>query len=240
MRRIRHALQWFGMILSVAPVCAAGKADKRDLGAEALDAIQFFAQRDLASVQALQRIRSPRLPPEIRAAVLQSLPPEGALKPKAGEQRKLAGIDALLGLHDRTGAIEVKVIDTFQAAVALHARSVLLISRPALNVLTPEEVQALAAHEIGHDYFWDEYEQAIARAQRKVIRELELRCDGIALLALRVLKVDPRALATAIRKLDKFNARFGVPLNVDRYVSEAERFRFQRAFLLFADAGRNE
>lgn len=240
MRKIRYALQWFGMVLFVAPGCSAGNADNRDLGAEAFAAMKFFAQRDLASLQALQRIRTPRLPAEMRAAVIQSLPPEGALKPTAGEQRKLAGIDAVLRLHDRTGAIEVKLIDTFQAAVALHARSVLLISRPALNLLTPKEVQALAAHEIGHDYFWDEYEQAVVRAEREFIRELELRCDGIAVLALRVLKVHPRALVGAIRKLGSFNSRFGVPLNVDHYVSEAERLRFQRAFVMFAAAGRKE
>jgi len=201
------------------------------LNQEASAAIEFFVRERLSSLATLQRIRPPRVPGEIREAVLRSLPAEGELNPTPKERGKLGRIRAVLALHDRADAIEVKLIDVFQAAVGLHARTVTLISRKALNLLTAEEVQALAAHEIGHDYFWDEYEQAAAREQWQVVRELELRCDAVALLTLRALGLDSRSLASAIRKLSVYNSRLGTPNNEVRYVSEAERIRFQRAFV---------
>ncbi len=224
-------LQWISVLHLALAVQAAPPQDLR-LGTEAAAALAYFPQSELASAgAALARLRPPRLRPELRARIMATLPAEGQLTPSAEERAKLAAADPILAFHDRTGAVEVKLIEVFQAFVGLHGRSVVLVSRPALTVLSAAEVQALVAHELGHDYLWEEYERAAAKKDRRVIRELELRCDGIALLTLRAMKLDIKALGLALAKINRFNARFGTPADVDEYVSDAERARFHEAFL---------
>jgi hypothetical protein len=86
-------------------------------------------------------------------------------------------LERVLIYHERVEVLDVKLIDVPQAAVALHQRAVLLISRPALRVVATSELQALVAHEISHDYFWREFEDMFARGDRNGLQELELRCD---------------------------------------------------------------
>jgi hypothetical protein len=43
------------------------------------------------------------------------------------------------------------------------------------------------AHELGHDYVWDEFEEASTLRDNRRLQELELRCDGIAVIALQRL-----------------------------------------------------
>ena len=64
--------------------------------------------------------------------------------------------------HDRAHVFQTKLIEVPQAVVALHHRTVLLISRAALELLSGAELQALVAHEVGHDYFWPEFERTLA------------------------------------------------------------------------------
>jgi hypothetical protein len=116
-----------------------------------------------------------------------------------------------------------------QAAVALHGRSVLLVSRPAVRLLSHTELQAVAAHEIGHDYFWGEYEQTRTQHDFRGRRELELKCDGIAVLTLLGLGLDPSALPRAMRKLTAFNASLGAVVNAEQYPDVDDRLRFARA-----------
>ena len=46
---------------------------------------------------------------------------------------------------------DIKVIDMRYARVGLYEQAVVLISKPALTLLEPEELQALVAHEMGHE-----------------------------------------------------------------------------------------
>jgi Zn-dependent protease with chaperone function len=39
--------------------------------------------------------------------------------------------------------------------MGLYGRAVLLISLPALRLLRAEQLEALVAHEIAHEYWWD-------------------------------------------------------------------------------------
>jgi Zn-dependent protease with chaperone function len=174
----------------------------------------------------LKRVRPARLPADVRSKVLASLPEEGEVEPGPKDASKLAAIDRILDYHDRDGAVDIKVIRVFQACVGFHARSVILISERALWLLSAEELQALAAHELGHDYFWDEYALARAQDETQWIRELELRCDGVAVITLTDLGLDPKNLISAINKIAVFNARFGVPSDRGFYPPEAQRVRF--------------
>jgi predicted SprT family Zn-dependent metalloprotease len=58
--------------------------------------------------------------------------------------------------------------------VGLHARSVVLISQRALHLLNADVLQAVVAHEIGHEYVWDEYQAALERKDARRLQELAL------------------------------------------------------------------
>ena len=64
------------------------------------------------------------------------------------------------------------------AFVGLHARTVLLISREALRLLDAKELLAIGAHELGHDYVWDDYAEARQRATRAGTRSWSCGATG--------------------------------------------------------------
>ena len=109
--------------------------------------------------------------------------------------------------------------------VGLHARTVLLISREALGLLNTDEILAMMAHELGHDYVWDEYEKARREHDNPRLQELELRCDGIAIIAMARLSVPPEQLISAVTKQIRHNERIGT-LNYPWYVPLDQRVRF--------------
>jgi hypothetical protein len=118
-----------------------------------------------------------------------------------------------------------------QAFVGLYWRSVLLISRSALSILSAAELQAIVAHEIGHEYFWETYLSARNRRDTATLQEIELKCDVIAVLTLDALGLDGGALGPAWRKLVRFNGRLAALANAHEYPTLAEREAFLRRLL---------
>ena len=51
-----------------------------------------------------------------------------------------------------------------------------------LKLLEAEELRALVAHEIGHEYVWVDYARASARDDHRRLKDLELLCDAIAIV----------------------------------------------------------
>lgn len=152
-------------------------------------------------------------------AMIRSLPAAGDVTSfNRAEQKKLAAVDAVLRLHQRADVYTVKVVDVGPATTALHGRAVVLITHPALAVLSAEELQALIAHEVGHEYVWQQFAAARADGDSARLRELELICDTIAAETLRRLNVPPERLFTALRKIATYNQeRFGAIRNADAY-----------------------
>jgi hypothetical protein len=224
---------------ALIPGTAADAAQDATSKGPAGTAFAFFGRVDSDDVEAfLTEIRPAPPSAAHKDRVISELPTEGELRPSAEDLAKLASVKPILRLHQRQGAIEIKLIDVKHAFVGLHARTVLLISRDALDLMRAEDVQALAAHEIGHEYFWDEYSRAMTDNDGRRMQELELRCDGIAVLTLRQLALDPEDLVRAVTSLTRYNERLGAVASGDSYVSLSERVKFIRALQrLFDDQG---
>jgi hypothetical protein len=206
--------------------------DAQSAGSPAFQALRFFDSVPPGEVGAILRaLRPSPITSDERARALAVLPAEGELPPDAKERAKLSVLEAVLVYHERQRLFDIKVIDVPQAVVGLHQRAVLLISRPALRFLSASELQALVAHEIGHEYFWKDYESARERRDLRDRQELELRCDGIAVLTLISLGLDPGRLADGIRKMTEFNEILGATANADEYPQMQDRLRFARALL---------
>jgi hypothetical protein len=194
-------------------------------------ALHFFTRHDAAGiVERFDSVRPAPVSPAEREGVLAKLPPEGDVRDlDTARRKKLAAARRVLELHRREAVYVVKVIEVPQAAVALHARAVVLVSEPALDLLDPEELQALVAHEVGHEYFWNDYFRARRNNDRLLLQTLELLCDGLAIVTLRRAGMDPERLTSALEKVLRYNrARFGAALNEDDYPAIGERRRFAR------------
>ncbi len=171
-------------------------------------ALQFFSQIEDTNFDAyLKRVRLPKVNAEFKAQVLAQLATADIVKPSEKMQAKLAALTPILQYHERAAVLEIKVIQAREAFVSFQGRSVLLISENMLRLLSVEELQAVVAHELGHEYFWGELMEARQQKQHAMMREIELRCDGIAVIALQRLGIEAIKMTAAITKIIAFNAR---------------------------------
>jgi hypothetical protein len=168
-----------------------------------------------------------------KVAVLATLPPEGEVGQLTPAQRaKLNDVVWVLRVYGRENVWEIKCIDVPQAWTGLHGRAVLLISLPALNLLSPAELQALVAHEAGHEYLLGDWLSARAAGDAARLRDLEKLCDKIAVVGLIEVGRRPLDLARAIEKVYSYNcARFGIALNEEHYPTPGQR---RQSLMIFA------
>jgi hypothetical protein len=205
-------------------------------------AFKFFLANDSNTTGFdLDRARPRPVNSEYRTSVLNSLPKEGRItKLKEPQLRKLAALDAILQLHQRESVYEYvvfKAVPLPYAFIGLNHRVALLISETALDLLTVEELQASLAHEIGHEYVWAEYLEAEKRNDERRLKELELICDGIAILTLQRTGLNAAPLLTAAEKVATYNrSSTGPAANVYRYPSGDERKRFAQIICSWADS----
>lgn len=166
-----------------------------------------------------------------KARILSSLPHTGEIiNLTARGLQKLAALSHVLRATDRDSVYVIKVFDIPHSAVGLHGGAVLLISEAALILLTADELQAVVAHEVGHEYVWLEYERVSRLANQSRLKQLELVCDGIAIVTLHGLGMDPSRLMAGLEKISRFNReRFGTALNESSYPTLAQRRAFARA-----------
>ena len=222
------ALGTVGILFASGTDATSQKSQPTHPAAQA--ALRYFEWVQDADVDAfLRQLRRPAPSSTVRAIIIRNLPEEGELSPTAPEAAKLAVIRPILAFHEREHDMEHRLITVGGLAfVGLHARTVLLISREALALFNTDELRAIVAHELGHDYMWDEYSEAREEGDNRRLQELELRCDGIAVITMSRMGVDSEHLVSAASKLFRHNKRLGPP-NEAQYVPLDQRVRFIRA-----------
>ena len=223
--RNRRAMWIAAILVSVAP--AASAQDESVLE----PALRYFTRHDAGEILKLfDSARPAPVKDAERGRILATLPTEGNVRDlDPAQQKKVADLRRVLELHRRESVYIIKVIEVPQAAVALHGRAVVLISERALDLLDAEELQALVAHEVGHEYFWDEYFRARRDKNQAALRRIELLCDGFAVVTLERAGVNPTQLTSALEKTDRYNRdRFGLSLYEGHYPAVSERRRFVR------------
>jgi hypothetical protein len=224
-------------VLSASPV---GHAEHRRAHHTVDAALAYFMSRDAAGIlEHLESVRPTPISAGHRSLVLAALPPSGEItRLNALQRQKLAAVQRVLEIHDREAVYVVKVVDDSRAFVGLHARTVVLVSEVALDLLDAAELQAFVAHEIGHEYFWEEYVRARHHDDRPGLRRLELLCDGLAIVTLQRAGTNPAHLTSAVEKAVGYNqARFGAPLDGDRYPAIGERRVFARRLAAWLAVG---
>ena len=195
----------------------------------ALAALRFFeAVQDGDFDAFLRRLRQPPPSPAFRTIVVENLPEKGRLTPTVDEAAKLAAIRPLLRFHGREHDMELRLFTEGGVFfTGLVYRTVLLISKEALDLIDTDELVALMAHELGHDYFWEEFVKAEEQKDERSMQELESRCDGIAVIAMARIGVDVEHLVSALTTLGR-PRRGWTTVNAGRYPPLDQRVRFIR------------
>ena len=179
-----------------------------ETGSVEAKALAFFERiEDRSFDDYLRRVRLPNVSEAHKAEVLTRIAKDEVVGVSDGMKAKLAALNPILRYHERDSVIGAKVIRAREAFVRMQGRAVLLISEPALNLLPAPELQAVVAHELGHEYFWVEIMEARQQKKHELIREIELRCDGIAVITMLRLGLDPAKLDSALNRIRIFNAR---------------------------------
>jgi Zn-dependent protease with chaperone function len=228
-RKIMVAVVVAGMVGGSMTAVASKQADPPTHPA-ALAALRYFESVQDGDFDGfLRQLRQPAPPPAIRGIEIARLPKKGEVTPTADQAAKLAAIRPLLAFHGREHDMELRLFtDGKVAFVGLHARTVLLISREALDLFDRDELMAIMAHELGHDYVWDVFEQARQQEDHRLLQELELRCDVIAVIAMGRVGVDAERLVSALTRLSRYGQRGRKTANEMRYVPMDQRVRFIR------------
>lgn len=105
----------------------------------------------------------------------------------------------LFALHGGGSTLIISVLYTTQPKIGINRGSVLLITSGLLRLLNDDELLALSAHEVGHQYFRREFLRALDAGDNRALRIIELKCDAIAVLSLLILNHKPDALVRGLQ-----------------------------------------
>jgi Peptidase family M48 len=182
----------------------------------------------------LKSIRSAAFSPEQRARLVSMIRKEDIVSPSGQRQAKLDALRPVLEYHERS-AVEVKILRLGLAWAGMLEGAAVVVSEEAVDILTAEELQAVVAHELGHEYFAAEYEAARKDKQYDIVKEVELRCDALAIITMKSLGLNPNCLSSGVSKLTQFNEGRGVRNNPNLVTSLDERQRFCQAMMKLAE-----
>ena len=231
--------RWCGSVLLLLPpvVLAAVPLRAQGLTADNPEALLATSPRVFTAWLETHRPRS--LSPGQKARLLATLPSEGEITSLNGaSRRKLAALKQLLQAAGRESVYEVRVTDVAYARIVVFERFVILISKSALMLLDAEELQALAAHEIGHEYFTVDYERAFTTQDHRRLKDLELLCDAIAIVTIHRLGMNPAWLLRGVDRITRYNQKhFPTRINGTNYPTVAERRSFARKVTAWLRAG---
>ena len=218
----RRVVVTYLIVLLLPPAAAAAQA-------LTLDDLLAAAPDDVARV--LESARPAAVSAALKTRVLASLPDHGEITHlDAASRLKVEALVPVLRVARREAVYEIRVIDLPQAVVGLYAGTVILVSHPAVTLLSAGELRAVVAHEVGHEYVSSDYERAARLGDNSRLQQLELVCDAVAVVTLRAIGHDATDLLTGLAKLIRFNhRRFGEALDEGRYPSLARRLAIVRS-----------
>ena len=115
-----------------------------------------------------------------------------------------------LQLHGRGGKVELFLFHHDLPTVQFWRSSVLMIPDCLAEALPDGELAGIIAHELGHSYFEDEMAAAQRNQDFHGMRVIELKCDAVAMLSLKLLGYNPVLFLEGlqrIKELDRSKSR---------------------------------
>ena len=140
-------------------------------------------------------------------------------------------------LHNRTNKLELLLYHD-QVPVAMVWRGCILAMSDSLaSSLSDEQLAGIIAHELAHAYFMDETVAFEKSGDQEGLRVVELKCDAVAMLTLKLLGSDPANFVSALRKIAILVVSKDYTSNSWRHPRLSEREKFSRRFITLLNKG---
>ncbi len=215
----------FALVFIAATVAITGqplshanaKPAELPVSAEARNALARLG--DLAPAALRERLRQLRqtayLPGPVlvnRIVELQRLPSADG---KRVDQLK-AALQPVLAYHERS-QMPIVVLRAEQPKAYLVERAVIIITTRLMVSASDEEICGIVAHELAHEYVWDERVKAQQTKDGQMMRECELFCDAVAAFTLKEVGADPASYGRILERLTIIGINAG---NATRHESD--------------------
>lgn len=168
---------------------------------EAASAIARFG--DLSPSAIRESLRQMRLPAYLPGPVLVNKIIESQRLPIAESKRVdqlKAILQSVLDYHER-GKMPIVVLRSELPKAYLVERSVIIITTRMMVIASDEEIRGVVAHELAHEYVWDERVKAKMEKDGKLMRECELFCDAVAAFTLEEIGDEPASYGRILERL---------------------------------------
>jgi hypothetical protein len=147
---------------------------------------------------------------EFRAQAITALPT--AIRDQRLTQGKLLSrvepvFQRVLQLHGRSGKVDLFLFQHDAPLAQLWRGCVLMLSTSLAEILYEGELAGIIAHELGHAYFEDNMAAAQRHQDARALRLIELKCDGVALLSLKLLDHNPALYLKGLQRIQMLNKR---------------------------------
>lgn len=199
-----------GQPLNNAASKANSKREELPAGTEAAKAIARLG--DLSRTALRERLQQMR-PPAYQADAIevkkiieaQRLP---VISGKQVDQLK-AALQPILNYHQRS-QMPIYVVRAEQPKTFLVNRAVILVTTRMIEVASASALRGIVAHELAHEYVWNERAQAKQVNDEKLLREFELFCDAVAVFTLNEIGDDPAIYSRILERLALSNTVAGI------------------------------
>jgi Peptidase family M48 len=171
----------------------------------------------------------------LRAQAVAALP--AALRSNRITQGKLlrrveAIFNRVLQLHGRSGKLVLFLYQNDLPSAMLWRGCVVAVSDGFAEPLYDDELAGAFAHELGHSYSEDELAEGRRAQNAFAMRVIELKCDGVAILSLKLLGLNPAVYLRGLRRLQLITKRKGLSDGVPQsHPTLIERMKFSQRFI---------
>jgi Zn-dependent protease with chaperone function len=180
---------------------ANGKREEFLGDAEVARAIERLG--DLSPAAIRERLKQMRIPAYLAGPVLvnriiemKDLP---IVKSNSVDRLK-AVVQPVLDYHER-GRMPIYVLRSDRPKAYLVERAVIIITTSMMHIARDAEIRGVIAHELAHEYVWDERVKAKRNEDEKLMRECELFCDAVAAFTLKEIGDDPASYGRILQRI---------------------------------------
>jgi Zn-dependent protease with chaperone function len=116
-------------------------------------------------------------------------------------ERLKAALQPVLAYHERDGKLPIFVVRSEQPKARFAERAAIIITTRLMLITNEAELRGIVAHELAHEYLWDERARAFEEKDESLLREIELFCDAVAAITLKEIGDDPACYARALERM---------------------------------------
>ena len=123
----------------------------------------------------------------------------GVVEDERVAQLRIA-LQPVLAYHDRS-RMAIVVLRSDEPKAYLIDRAMIVITLRLMVLASEEEIRGIVAHELAHEYIWEELPRAREAKNWRRMREGELFCDAVAAFTLKEIGDDPASYRRILQRI---------------------------------------